>query len=442
MLTYLLVWVVGLGSLGMYLAAFFFPELHRKNDLIWSGVGLFYALVIWVYSDRIRGGFLLGQTAGVALLVWLGWQTFQLRRELTPAEQKTPMPDTTALKDKFSALVTPLKARLGVTHPLAKPSPPISSSPVEEKQPVMSPPPVVSVPEPSIELEDEWETPALSGPPEPTTVPANEPLNVPKQSPVASVDVSKLKGQAQELINQVDVTKLKDQAQGLFQKGKEQLQRWGVLSKPATPSATPPAAPEQPQVISPPADVAEVTIITEVIETFGNGATVEIIEERISVEPQTELPVQPEVESAPVSEISEPETTGDVSNTIPTAAVEFEEVNAPADVSEAVDTPAFESEPSGESSLPLEPMAVSESEADVAENAEDEWRAVAQELTLPSAEAEITPEDETPSPEELMAIAQELMLSSDEAVTPPEAETQTEENAEPGEDNWPPRPLD
>ncbi|MBW4552337.1 MAG: hypothetical protein KME35_14695 [Aphanocapsa sp. GSE-SYN-MK-11-07L] len=113
MLTYLLVWIVALGSLGIYLTAFFFPELHRKNDLIWSGVGLFYALVLWVYSDRIRGGFLLGQTAGVALLVWLGWQTWQLRRELTPADLKTPIPAD--LKDKLTGLVATVQSKLGGT---------------------------------------------------------------------------------------------------------------------------------------------------------------------------------------------------------------------------------------------------------------------------------------------------------------------------------------
>ncbi|MBD2021794.1 Ycf66 family protein, partial [Leptolyngbya sp. FACHB-36] len=75
MLAYLLALVVALGSFALYMAAFFFPEVHRKNDFIWSGVGLFYALVLWVCGERITGGVLLGQTASVALLGWLGWQT-------------------------------------------------------------------------------------------------------------------------------------------------------------------------------------------------------------------------------------------------------------------------------------------------------------------------------------------------------------------------------
>lgn len=89
MLAYLLALVVALGSFALYMAAFFFPEVHRKNDFIWSGVGLFYALVLWVCAERITGGVLLGQTASVALLGWLGWQTLTLRRQVAPLDQQT-----------------------------------------------------------------------------------------------------------------------------------------------------------------------------------------------------------------------------------------------------------------------------------------------------------------------------------------------------------------
>lgn len=89
MLTFILALVVGLGSFALYLAAFFYPELHRKGDLIWSGVGLFYALVLWVCAERITGGVLLGQMASVSLLGWLGWQTLAARSGQTPAEQRS-----------------------------------------------------------------------------------------------------------------------------------------------------------------------------------------------------------------------------------------------------------------------------------------------------------------------------------------------------------------
>ncbi|NJM19601.1 MAG: hypothetical protein HC836_25045 [Richelia sp. RM2_1_2] len=111
MLIHILALIVGFGSLAIYLTAFFFPEVHRKNDFIWSGVGLFYALVLWVFAPRIGGWFFLGQLAAVALLIWFGLQTFSLRRQVTPAIEQTPVPSVEALKtnislqERFSGLV-------------------------------------------------------------------------------------------------------------------------------------------------------------------------------------------------------------------------------------------------------------------------------------------------------------------------------------------------
>jgi len=92
MLAYVLALVVGLSSIALYMAAFFFPEVHRKHDFLWSGLGMFYALVLWVCAGRITGGVLLGQTASVALLGWLGWQTLVLRRQVAPLDQQTAVP--------------------------------------------------------------------------------------------------------------------------------------------------------------------------------------------------------------------------------------------------------------------------------------------------------------------------------------------------------------
>lgn len=89
MLTYLLAIVVALGSFTLYMAAFFFPEIHRKYDLTWSGVGMFYALVLWVCAGRITGGVLLGQMAATALIGWFAWQTLELRWQATPIAQRT-----------------------------------------------------------------------------------------------------------------------------------------------------------------------------------------------------------------------------------------------------------------------------------------------------------------------------------------------------------------
>ena len=98
MLAYILAIAVGLASLSLYLSAFFLPELHRKDDFLWSGVGLFYALVLWVCAGRITGGVLLGQSASVTLVLCFGWQTLRLRRAIA-------LPDETTNITGFSFLV-------------------------------------------------------------------------------------------------------------------------------------------------------------------------------------------------------------------------------------------------------------------------------------------------------------------------------------------------
>ncbi|MGL5511565.1 MAG: Ycf66 family protein, partial [Microcoleaceae cyanobacterium] len=101
MLAYLLAILVGIGSLTLYMSAFFFPEVHRRGDFIWSGIGLFYALILWLCAGRITGAVLLGETAGVSLLLWFGWQTLLLRRDLTPVLEKTPV-NSTEIAEKTS----------------------------------------------------------------------------------------------------------------------------------------------------------------------------------------------------------------------------------------------------------------------------------------------------------------------------------------------------
>ncbi|XTZ11817.1 MAG: Ycf66 family protein, partial [cyanobacterium endosymbiont of Rhopalodia inflata] len=80
MLAYILAIVIAFTSIILYLSAFFLPRLHRQDDFLWSGIGLFYALVLWVCAERITGGILLGQLAAVILVVSFGWQTVRLRQ--------------------------------------------------------------------------------------------------------------------------------------------------------------------------------------------------------------------------------------------------------------------------------------------------------------------------------------------------------------------------
>ncbi len=106
MLAQVLALAVAIGSIAIYLAAFFFPEVHRKNDFIWSGVGLFYGLVLWVFARRITGGLLLGHVASVALLGWFGWQTMSLRRQIVPQAQQTSIPGSAEVQATIEEQVT------------------------------------------------------------------------------------------------------------------------------------------------------------------------------------------------------------------------------------------------------------------------------------------------------------------------------------------------
>ncbi|MBT9316493.1 Ycf66 family protein [Leptothoe spongobia] len=111
MLANLLAVVIGLGSLGFYLVAFILPEVHRRSDFFWSGVGMFYAVVLWYCARQMHGAVLLGQTASVGLLLWLGYQTLLLRRETTPAAQQTPIRLGKSERDRVNG---------GTSRPIAK----------------------------------------------------------------------------------------------------------------------------------------------------------------------------------------------------------------------------------------------------------------------------------------------------------------------------------
>jgi gas vesicle protein/vacuolar-type H+-ATPase subunit F/Vma7 len=104
MLAYILAIALGTGSIGLYLAAFITPKIHRKDDFLWAGLGLFYALVLWVCASRFTGGVLLGQTAAVLLLLSFGWQTVKLRGAIANPEKLTELAEfsvTESIKNLF-----------------------------------------------------------------------------------------------------------------------------------------------------------------------------------------------------------------------------------------------------------------------------------------------------------------------------------------------------
>ena len=82
MLSYALAIAVAISSLVLFSTAFLMSDLHRQDDFLWSGVGLFYALVLWYCAKNITGAVLLGQFAATALLVSYNWQTLKLRKAI------------------------------------------------------------------------------------------------------------------------------------------------------------------------------------------------------------------------------------------------------------------------------------------------------------------------------------------------------------------------
>ncbi len=90
MLSYALAIAVALSSLVLFSTAFVMSDIHRQDDFLWSGIGLFYALVLWFCARNITGAVLLGQAAAVSLLVSYNWQTLKLRKAIVdPSKAST-----------------------------------------------------------------------------------------------------------------------------------------------------------------------------------------------------------------------------------------------------------------------------------------------------------------------------------------------------------------
>lgn len=153
MLAHILAIAVGLGSFALYMAAFFYPEVYRRNDSIWSGIGLFYGLVLWICAGRITGGVLLGQMAGVALLIGLGSQLLQLRREKTPSEQQTEI--SPQVREKLVNWFAPLTKFFSQSGTISRPATvtkvedageAVLETPVTQTEAKIKTPPIVETP--------------------------------------------------------------------------------------------------------------------------------------------------------------------------------------------------------------------------------------------------------------------------------------------------------
>lgn len=193
MLPYILALFVAVGSLSLYLSAFFFPETHRKGDIVFSGVGLFYALVLWVCANRFTGAALLGQTASVALLTWFGWQTLTLRRELVPSDRRTRL-GPKAIQQGLGRLLGGLMRLPGeLVGMFSRSQPPAVAPPVPPPEGEVTPSAIMETDIPPADLAAETQasptvTPAAPIAPEPApaevpTASADEPDAIPEIIP-------------------------------------------------------------------------------------------------------------------------------------------------------------------------------------------------------------------------------------------------------------------
>ncbi|MBF2058213.1 MAG: hypothetical protein IGQ45_13615 [Cyanobacterium sp. T60_A2020_053] len=80
MLAYFLAVIIAVVSLNLYLTAFIRPNIHRQDDFLWSGLGLFYALTLWICAGRFTGAVLLSQMAITTVTVAFIWENTQLRK--------------------------------------------------------------------------------------------------------------------------------------------------------------------------------------------------------------------------------------------------------------------------------------------------------------------------------------------------------------------------
>jgi hypothetical protein len=127
MLSYALAIAVATSSLVLFLTAFLMSDIHRKDDFLWSGVGLFYALVLWYCARNITGAVLLGQAAATALLVSYSWQTLKLRRAIAN-------PDKAAeINSQNFSLLQKITGLLKRNKPTVKPATPSVTTPVTPK---------------------------------------------------------------------------------------------------------------------------------------------------------------------------------------------------------------------------------------------------------------------------------------------------------------------
>lgn len=135
MLSYFLAIAIATISVGLYLTAFLSPKIHRQDDFLWSGLGLFYALILWLCAGRITGALLLGQLAVTSMIVAFIWETRQLRKLVTEQENSLKLEGISIL-DLILSLLSKLPIITQKQSTIAKtPAPQNQTQPIPDKTP-------------------------------------------------------------------------------------------------------------------------------------------------------------------------------------------------------------------------------------------------------------------------------------------------------------------
>jgi hypothetical protein len=170
MLSYALAIAVAISSLILFSTAFVMSKIHRKDDFLWSAVGLFYALVLWYCAKNITGTVLLGQVAATVLIVSYSWQTIKLRRAIANPVQ-APETKNFSLVQSINGLWKRGKAKI---QPSAKPIEKAPKSKVTEQD--------IAIPKTPTEISEEITQEAQDLQETNVTV-ANEEANIAEDQP-------------------------------------------------------------------------------------------------------------------------------------------------------------------------------------------------------------------------------------------------------------------
>ncbi len=130
MLSYALAIAVATSSLVLFSTAFLMSDIHRKDDFLWSGVGLLYALVLWYCAQNITGAVLLGQAAATVLIVSFNWQTINLRKAIANPAKAAEIGNFSMVKSINSLL----KRNKPQVQPAATPAKPPSTPKITEQE--------------------------------------------------------------------------------------------------------------------------------------------------------------------------------------------------------------------------------------------------------------------------------------------------------------------